>query len=341
VNVLVTGGAGYVGSHACKALKLAGHKPVVFDNLVYGHRDFVKWGPLIEGELSNEALLSTVIREHGIEAVMHFAAYAYVGESVADPEKYYFNNVVGTLALLRAMRAANVKTMVFSSTCATYGQPDEMPLRETTPQRPINPYGRSKLIVEQILQDYATAYGLRAIALRYFNASGADEDGEIGEWHEPETHLIPLAIEAALSRGSARALTVFGTDYPTTDGTCERDYVHVSDLAQGHVAALQHLTRSSGVPGAAAEGASPGVFLAFNLGTGRSHSVRAVLQEIERAAGTAVPVMVGDRRPGDPPQLVADPSKAREVLGWNAQRGLKEIVSSAVAWSRTLHNRNH
>lgn len=319
VNVLVTGGAGYIGSHTAKQLKAEGFNPVVYDNLVYGHREFVKWGPFIEGDLRETSKLESVIKDYKIEDVIHFAAYAYVGESVKDPEKYYDNNVGGSLSLLRAMKTAGAKRIVFSSTCATYGESAVQPIAETEDQRPINPYGQTKLIVENILKDYSKAYDFDAVALRYFNAAGADADGEIGEDHNPETHLIPLAILAAL--GEAPELKVFGTDYPTEDGTCVRDYIHVTDLAEAHVAALRWM-KSGGQP----------KFSAFNLGTGQGKSVLDVLQMIEKISGRKVPHQVTDRRPGDPPMLVANPSRAAEILEWRTKRELSDIIRSAYEW---------
>jgi UDP-arabinose 4-epimerase len=311
-SVLVTGGAGYIGSHCCKALAAAGYNPVVLDNLVYGHAAAVRWGPLIKGELADRTLLDAVIAEYQPVAVIHFAAYAYVGESVKNPGKYYTNNVAAALHLLEALRDSGIRAMVFSSTCATYGIPDSVP---------INPYGRSKLMVEQILEDFDTAHGLKSIALRYFNAAGADPAGELGECHYPETHLIPLALAAA--SGSGPALTVHGADYPTSDGTCIRDYIHVSDLADAHVLALDAL-----LAGAASD--------RINLGTGVGVSIRDMLAEIERVTGLAVPHSIGQRRVGDPPVLVADPTRARVALGWTPRHSdLKTIVATAWAWQQS------
>ena len=319
--VLVTGGAGYIGSHACKALAKAGHVPVVYDNLVYGHREAVRWGPLVEGDIADRARLDAVIREYRPEAVMHFAAYAYVGESVADPGKYYRNNVAGSLALFEAMRDHGIGRLVFSSTCATYGLPQYTPMDERHPQRPINPYGASKLMVERMIGDFAGAHGLRAISLRYFNAAGADPDGEIGEDHSPETHLIPLALAAAL--GSIPQLTIFGEDYDTDDGTCVRDYVHVSDLADAHVLAVEALA-----------GTPPGL-RAFNLGNGSGYSVKQVLSAVERVTGHRVPVRIGLRRSGDPARLVSASDCARKELGWQPRiAGLDEIIASAWRWEK-------
>ena len=310
MRVLVTGGAGYIGSHTARHLARGGHHVVVYDNLSRGHRDFVKWGPLIEGDLHDGKLLREALRWFKPDAVIHFAAFAYVGESVENPGIYYRNNVGGTLSLLEAMRDADVGRIIVSSTCATYGQPDRMPITEDTPQRPINPYGESKLMMERMCMDFEKAHGIRSIALRYFNACGGAEDGEIGERHDPEPHLIPRMLMAA--KGETGALQIFGDDYPTADGTCIRDYIHVSDLASAHAAAAAFL-----VDGGPSD--------AINLGTGRGSSVRDVLAAAERA--------IGPRRPGDPAELVADASKARRVLNWQAgNSGLDEILSSAWAW---------
>jgi UDP-arabinose 4-epimerase len=317
-TVFVTGGAGYIGSHACKALARAGWQPVVYDNLSYGHDWAVRWGPLERGDITDSARLDAVIAAVRPVAVMHFAAYTYVGESVQNPAKYYANNVVGTLTLLDAARRAGIERVVFSSTCATYGMPQRAAMDEAHPQAPINPYGFTKLAVERILADYRAAYGIRSIALRYFNAAGADADGEIGESHDPETHLIPLALGAAL--GKRPPITVFGNDYGTPDGTCIRDYVHVSDLASGHVAALERL---AGEPPRAA----------YNLGTGMGHSVRQVIDRIGALAGRPVPCADGPRRAGDPDRLVAAVSHALGELGWHpAHSDLDTILRTALQW---------
>jgi UDP-arabinose 4-epimerase len=319
-SVLVTGGAGYVGSHACKALAGAGYLPVVYDNLSRGHREAVCWGPLVEGDLHDVPRLATALRTHNIAAVMHFAALAYVGESMADPETYYRNNVGGTLALLTAMRQAEVGTIVFSSTCAVYGVPDRLPIAEATAKGPLNPYGETKLAIERVLHWYNLCYGLRFAALRYFNAAGADPDGEIGENHEPETHLIPRVLRAAL--GTAEAVEVYGTDYATPDGTAIRDYIHVTDLADAHVRALGYL----------AGGGESG---ALNLGTGQGCSVRQVIAAVERIAGRPVPFRETVRRAGDPPELVADPALARTRFGWQPRHSdLDTIIATALAWER-------
>ena len=321
--VLVTGGAGYIGSHACKALARAGLQPVVADNLVYGHDSAVKWGPLEEGDISDRPFLDALFDRYRPTAVMHFAAYAYVGESVTDPGKYYRNNVGGTLTLLEAMRDHQVRSLVFSSTCATYGLPSRVPIPEDEPQQPINPYGASKLMVERILADFDVAHGLKSIALRYFNAAGADPDGEIGERHDPETHLIPLALDAACGRGR---LTVHGNDYPTPDGTCIRDYIHVSDLADAHVLALKRLAGGAGSD-------------RFNLGTGNGASVLEVVKAVEQVTGHQVPFEVGPRRPGDPPVLVSEASRAAEELGWDHRRSdLDIIVRTACNWHRKVND---
>lgn len=324
MRVLVTGGAGYVGSHTAKALALAGHELVVFDDLRTGHRENVRWGPLIEGDLGDGDLVRRTLREQRIEAVMHFAASAYVGESMRDPRAYYRNNVANTLGLLEAMLDEDVPTIVFSSTCATYGIPERVPITEAEPQRPVNPYGATKLAVEGALRWFGEAYGLDWMALRYFNAAGADADGDLGEQHEPETHLLPLAILAAL--GSGPPLSVFGTDYDTPDGTAVRDYTHVSDLADAHLRAISHL---------AADGASG----ALNLGTGCGHSVRRVLRAVEAVGGRRVPTVPGPRRIGDPPTLVADPTAAARTLGWSARyTDLDEVVRTAWEWHARRSN---
>jgi len=318
MRVLVTGGAGYIGSHTAKILARSGFEPIVLDNLSAGHRWAVKWGPLIEGDLGDSALIREVIKTQGIQAVMHFAGFAYVGESMRRPRQYFRNNVTYTLRLLDAMMDSWVKHIVFSSSCATYGIPASIPIREEHVQNPINPYGESKRMVERILGWYGEAYGLRWTALRYFNAAGADPDGELGEDHSPETHLIPLAIQAALEEKPA--VEIYGTDYPTPDGTAIRDYTHVMDLAEAHVAALRHMLKSH-------ENA------AINLGTGSAHSVRQVVAAVEHVSGRRVPVQEVQRRAGDPPELVADPAKARLILGWQTPySSLENIVRTAWNW---------
>jgi UDP-arabinose 4-epimerase len=324
-TVLVAGGAGYVGAHSCKTLSRHGYTPVVFDNLSTGHERFVQWGPLIRGDIRDADAVLRAIKTHNVNAVLHFAASAYVGESVTDPQKYYENNVAGTLTLLSSMLQAGCRHLIFSSSCAVYGEPAEQPLRETTICNPVTPYGRSKLMVEHILDDYAGAYGLTSIALRYFNASGADPDGEIGELRDPETHLIPRAMMAI--QGHVTDFAVFGDDYGTPDGTAVRDYIHVSDLAEGHVAALRRLIA----------GGSGG---AFNLGTGQGHSVRQVLDAIAAETGESLAIAKGPRREGDPAILVADATLSRAELGFApAVSDLKSIVRTAWAWHRRAHPR--
>ena len=320
MRVFVTGGAGYVGSHALRALLEAGHEPVVYDNLSEGHRQAVGDCRLIEGDLAEEQAVLSALKETGAEAVMHFAASAYVGESVDSPEKYYFNNVANTLKLLRAMRTAGVERLVFSGSCAVYGVPDEVPIPEDAPVRPVSPYGRTKATCEWILADYARAYGLRYASLRYFNAAGAHPDASIGEDHDPETHLIPLVIMAAL--GSKDGVSIFGTDYPTPDGTCIRDYVHVTDLARAHVLALEALDERA--------------VMVYNLGTGRGYSVREVISAVRQVSGRDFPVKEAVRRPGDPPQLVASTGRIREELGWQPRfPDLTDIVATAWNWHST------
>jgi UDP-arabinose 4-epimerase len=304
-HILVTGGAGYIGSHTCRALAAAGLTPVTFDNLSRGHADFVRWGPLVVGDILDSAALDNAIEQYRPMAVIHFAAFAYVGESVADPLSYYRNNSCGMVNVLDAMVRNGVERIVFSSSCTTYGLPDTLPISETAPQRPISPYGRSKYFCEQIIKDVASAHNkLRFGIFRYFNAAGADNSGDLPERHKPETHLIPLAIDAVL--GSAPPLQILGSDYPTADGTCERDYVHVSDLAIAHVKAVQNLEKAE-------------TSFEMNLGTGRAHSVLEVVSAIERVAGTTVPAVRAARRPGDPPALVSDPSLAQRQLGFSPQ----------------------
>jgi UDP-glucose-4-epimerase GalE len=320
VAILVSGGAGYIGSHTARALRRSGYEVVLYDNLSTGFRRLAQGFELVEGDIADEARLRPVLAR--VDAVMHFAAHAYVGESVANPRKYFGNNVVAALSLLNCAMDAGIRRFVFSSTCAVYGVPGQIPITEQTPREPVNPYGASKLFFENALEAYGRAYGLRSVSLRYFNAAGADESGEIGELHDPETHLIPLALAASTENGPE--LQVFGSDYPTPDGTCVRDYIHVNDLADAHVRALQHLERTDGDKG--------GEPLAINLGTGRGYSVLEVIRAAESATGRPVRRKIGPRRPGDPPILVADPSKAQRMLGWTAQRCLTDIVSSAWTW---------
>lgn len=319
-TILVTGGAGYIGSHTCKALASKGLQPLVYDNLSEGHAEFVKWGELVVGDVRDVERLDQVFKRYQPDAVIHFAASAYVGESIKQPQRYYENNVAGSVSLLTAMQKNQCQNIVFSSTCAVYGQPDSLPINLQTKPKPINPYGRSKLMVEQVLQDSAAAWGLNSVALRYFNAAGADAQGEIGERHIPETHLLPNAIGAAL--GNFPPLQIFGADYATPDGTCVRDYVHVADLAAGHVRALDYLQEKRG-------------FHRFNLGSGQGWSVQQIVDEVSAYVGTPVPHKVEARRPGDPAELVADISQTVESLGWRpACSDLQTIVRSAVDWAR-------
>ncbi|MBZ9755553.1 UDP-glucose 4-epimerase GalE [Mesorhizobium sp. ESP6-5] len=302
--VLVTGGAGFIGSHTCKLLAAAGYLPVAFDNMSRGNRKSVAWGPLVVGDIRDRDALRAAIEAYRPASIIHFAALAYVGESVAQPAEYYSTNVTGTIAVLDAARAHSIENIIFSSSCATYGVPEALPIRETSSQNPISPYGRTKLIGEQIISDYASAYGMKFAILRYFNACGADPDGELGEWHSPETHLVPRVLMAA--SGIIDEIEVFGTDYETSDGTCVRDYIHVSDLARAHLKALQHL-----------EGG--GQSLAVNLGTGRGVSIKEIVQAVSRMTSRPVPAVFRARRPGDPAELYADPSKARAHLGFVPQ----------------------
>ena len=317
-SILVTGGAGYIGSHTCKALALAGHTPVVLDNFSTGHRWAVRWGPLVEGDVADRALVRETLAAFAIDSVIHFAANASVGESIAHPFRYLHDNVAGSLAILEAMREAGARRIVFSSTCATYGIPARVPISEAEPQHPINPYGESKLFVERALRWYETCHGISWAALRYFNAAGADRAGDTGECHDPESHLVPLVIQAAL--GAAPPLQILGTDYPTPDGTCVRDYIHVEDLADAHLRALDYLGRG-------------GASAALNLGSAQGYSVRDVVRAVERAGGRPVPVREAERRPGDPPTLVADNRLALETLSWRPRfSDLETIVGTAWAW---------
>ncbi|HEY9877824.1 MAG TPA: UDP-glucose 4-epimerase GalE [Leptolyngbyaceae cyanobacterium] len=327
-TILLTGGAGYIGSHTVLCLEQAGYQVVILDNLVYGHRDLVEaalQAKLIVGDICDRTLLNQIFQTHEISAVIHFAAYAYVGESVQNPAKYYRNNVVGTLTLLEAMVAASVKRLVFSSTCATYGVPQEVPIPETHPQAPINAYGQSKLMVEQILRDFDRAYDFQSVCFRYFNAAGADPQTRLGEDHNPETHLIPLALLTAL--GQRESLSIFGTDYPTVDGTCVRDYIHVSDLASAHVLGLEYLLNG-------------GKSDIFNLGNGDGFSVRQVVDAVEQVTSKSVTVIEADRRPGDPPALVGSSERARSVLGWQPQYSeITTMVQHAWNWHQTRHGK--
>lgn len=315
VLVLVIGGAGYIGSHTARALKKSGHEAVIYDNLSTGHAFLASGFKLIRADVLDRSPLLSALQ--GADAVMHFAAHAYVGESVANPRKYFRNNVEGGLALLNAALEAGINKIIFSSTCAVYGVPLKVPIDENTAREPVNPYGVSKLFLEQALEAYDRAYGFRYASLRYFNAAGADESGEIGELHDPETHLIPLGLLAAAGLGAE--LQVFGSDYPTPDGTCVRDYIHVNDLAAAHVKALEHLAAGK-------------ESFAVNLGTGLGHSVQEVTSTIEKVVGSSVPRRIIARRPGDPPALVADPRRAESLLQWKATRSLDDIVSTAWTW---------
>ncbi|MDA7916781.1 UDP-glucose 4-epimerase GalE [bacterium] len=325
MNVLVVGGAGYIGSHCVRQLVAAGHRPIVLDNMIFGHRAAVDNSiSFYEGDLGDNELVGQILIDEQIELVMHFAAFAYVGESVTDPLKYYFNNVVATLRLLETMISEGVTKFVFSSTCATFGVPQSMPITEDLPQAPINPYGQTKLDIENALKSLAHAHGLSFAAFRYFNAAGAAEDASIGEAHDPESHLIPLAIDAALGRRPP--LKVFGNDYPTPDGTCLRDYVHVDDLSRAHIAAFDKLD-------------TPGTELFYNLGTGTPNSVLEVLNAVEKVSGKKVPYEMAERRAGDPPELYADSSKAKQELGWEIKYAtLEPIVADAWAWHESRPN---
>ena len=316
-NILVTGGAGYIGSHTCKALAKKGYQPVVYDNLIYGHPWAVQWGPLEVGDIQDYRRLSDVIKHYKPDAVIHFAAFAYVGESVTDPAKYFRNNVSGTLNLMDCLNSHDIKQFIFSSTCATYGVPNQIPIGENHKQAPINPYGLSKLMVEQMLKNFSSAYDFKSVALRYFNAAGADPDGEIGEQHDPETHAIPLILNSIDTNAE---FTVFGTDYNTPDGTCIRDYIHVTDLAQAHVLALDYLQAG-------------GDTTAFNLGNGFGYSVKELISVAEKITQKKVNAKYGDRRLGDPDQLIGDAAKIRKALGWNPQYAkLEDILKTAWNW---------
>lgn len=318
---MVVGGAGYIGSHCVRQLQVAGHRPVVLDNLVFGHRKAVDPSiPFYDCDLGDPEPVAKILQDERIDLVMHFAAFAYVGESVTEPRKYYENNFVATLRLLETMLDCGVTKFVFSSTCATYGEPDKLPMVETLAQLPINPYGQTKLDVENCLKAFAHAYGLSFAAFRYFNAAGAAEDGSIGEDHDPETHLIPLVIDAATGR--RENIKIFGTDYDTPDGTCLRDYVHVDDLSRAHIAVFDKL-------------ADPGAAYFYNLGTGTPNSVREIIRAVEAVSGLEVPVVEAPRRAGDPPALYADSSKAQAELGWEIKyTDVEEIIATAWKWHR-------
>lgn len=323
MNVLVVGGAGYIGSHAVAMLHEAGYQVVVFDNLTLGHAAAVKQVTLVQGDLRDQSLVEQTLTDHKIDVVMHFAALAEVGTSVRDPASYYQNNVVAALSLLEAMRKTNVKKFIFSSTTATYGEPSKIPIAETTPQNPINPYGFTKLVIERALADYAHAYGFAYAALRYFNAAGASPSGEIGEDHTPESHLIPIVLQVAL--GQREHITIFGDDYPTEDGTCIRDYVHVDDLASAHMAAIDKLEFGKGI--------------CVNLGTGRGTSVREIVDACREVTGHEIPTKMGERRAGDPPELIADAGLAKQILGWEAQyTDFRDIVKTAWKWHQSHPN---
>lgn len=324
--ILIVGGAGYIGSQVNKELSLQGYETVVFDNLSYGHRDFVRWGIFEEGDLGKIDDIRRVFKKHPIKAVLHFAAFTYVGESVEDPQKYYLNNLLNTLNLLKVMLEEKVKILVFSSSCATYGDPHEIPIPEDHPQNPINPYGRGKLMVEQILADYSQAYDLRYVSLRYFNAAGADIKAEIGEWHQPETHLIPLILDVAA--GKRKNIEIFGTDYPTPDGTCIRDYIHVLDLADAHIRALKYLEKG-------------GRSDFFNLGNGKGFSVREVIETAKKVTGKKIRVSEVERRFGDPPILVGSSKKAFKILKWEPKYSdLAFIIETAWKWHKKVIFRN-
>lgn len=325
-TILVTGGAGYIGSHTVLALKQAGYEVLILDNLVYGHRDLVEQVlkvELIEGDTGDRDLLDKLFKSRNIAAVMHFSAYAYVGESVSNPAKYYRNNVIGTITLLEAMLAASVKNFVFSSTCATYGVPEVVPIPEDHPQNPINPYGATKLMVERILSDFNEAYDFKSVRFRYFNAAGANPEGLLGEDHNPETHLIPLVLQTAL--GKRESISIFGTDYPTDDGTCVRDYIHVSDLADAHVLGLEYLLKG-------------GDSTFFNLGNGNGFSVKEIIEAARLVTGEDIKAVECDRRPGDPPALIGSGEKARKILGWQPQyTSIKDIMTHAWEWHQKRH----
>ena len=323
MRVLVTGGAGYIGSHTCKGLAQVGHEPIVFDSLFTGHEDQARWGPFVRGDIRSKSEVIAALNNSRAEGVIHFAARAYVGESVIKPSEYYDVNVAGTLTLLDAMRETGVSHLVFSSSCATYGVPQQLPIKESDLQQPVNPYGWTKLICERAIRDYAVAYGLGFAILRYFNAAGCDPDGQLQERHSPETHLIPLALAAAL--GHESALRIYGTDYATPDGTPIRDYVHVSDLATAHLQALEHIYNGK-------------QSVALNLGTGSGHSVLEIVGAIERLTGLNVPWLADSRRAGDPPILIADGSLARETIGFAPKHSsLSEIILTAFEGAKSIH----
>ncbi len=323
-NILLVGGAGYIGSHMGKYLANHGYNPIVLDNLIYGHREAVRWGPFIEGSIGDSTLLRNVFSKYHFEAVMHFAAFCYVGESVTDPAKYYRNNVANTLTLLEIMVEKNISNFIFSSSCAIYGEPVEIPITELHPQNPINPYGKSKLMVERILEDFKSAYGLEYVSLRYFNAAGADPDGELGEDHRPETHLIPLVLQVAL--GKRDIVNVFGDNYLTHDGTCIRDYVHVNDIAQAHFLALERLLNGQ-------KGGN------YNLGNGNGYSVKEAIKVARSVTGNPIPIETVHRRSGDPGTLISSSQKAIIELGWNPKfPDLRTIIETAWSWHKSHQN---
>ena len=321
--IFIVGGAGYIGSHVNKFLSNKGYKTLIFDNLSKGHEEFVKWGEFIKGDLKDRRLLDRIFREYDISAVMHFAALTDVRESIQDPRSYYKNNFKNTLNLIEAMQKSNVKNFIFSSTCAVYGNPIKVPITEDHPCNPISPYGRSKLMIENILEDYSNAYDFNYVSLRYFNAAGADPQTEIGEWHKPETHLIPIILDVAI--GKRENVQIFGTDYPTPDGTCIRDYIHVMDLADAHYRALKFLEEDkSGI---------------FNLGNGDGFSVKEIIETCREVTGKKIPAIESQRRPGDPPRLIGSSKKAREILGWKPKfTSIKSIIETAWEWHQKLNN---
>lgn len=323
-NILVTGGAGYVGSYVCKTLSSKGFQPIVMDNFFHGHHEAVKWGPFFEGDISDPALLDKIFASHDIQAVMHFGGFCYVGDSVNNPRDYYRNNVSAALVLLESMIDHAIPFFIFSSSCTVYGEPEEFPVKETHATNPISPYGRCKLMVEQILKDFSHAYGLKYVSLRYFNAAGADPDGEIGEDHRPETHLIPLVLQTAL--GQREEVEIYGDNYPTKDGTCVRDYIHIHDLAQAHVLALERMLK----------GRSGGI---YNLGNEIGHSVKEVIKVASEVTGIEIPCRVSDRRPGDPPVLIGSSRKAMAELKWAPRYGdLRTIIETAWQWHKAHPN---
>jgi UDP-glucose 4-epimerase len=314
--VLVIGGAGYIGSHAAHVLRRKGYDVIIYDNLSTGHKELAEGFELIIGDISDAAKLAKTLAR--CDSVMHFAAHAYVGESVQNPKKYFHNNVTAALTLVDSVMESRVRKFIFSSTCAVYGNPVKVPITESNPRQPVNPYGATKLAFEYALEAYSRAYGLRFVSFRYFNAAGADEHGDIGEKHQPETHLIPLVFQAI--QGERPAVEIFGDDYPTPDGTCVRDYIHVNDLAEAHALGLEYLDKAESA--------------AMNLGTGTGHSVKEVVAAVERVTGHKVPIQIGPRRAGDPPELVADPSLAEKLLKWKAKRSLEDIIDTAWKWAQ-------